>query len=106
MIILSILGTNPQQGTENRNPLPNPWGPPSTGSGSAPRTTGSAPNSAGVGATPGVLNSPAMQSLMQQMSEQPQLMQNFMSAPYTRAMFEAMSADPNLASNVIFTTNY
>lgn len=51
-------GSNPQQGSENRDPLPNPWAPSSGG------TAGSRPAQPRPGT--GVLNSPGMQSLMQQ----------------------------------------
>ncbi|XP_063708062.1 ubiquilin-1 [Culicoides brevitarsis] len=74
-------GENPQQGSENRAPLPNPWGS------SATQT----PN----------LNTPSAASLLQQMSDNPTLMQNMMNAPYTRSMLEAMQADPNMAANLI-----
>lgn len=84
-------GANPQQGTVNQEPLPNPWG------GGGGTGTGSA---AGTGAPAGILNSPPMQSLLSQMSENPQLMSNLMNAPYTRDMLQALSADPNLASEV------
>jgi ubiquilin len=66
--------------------LPNPWG------GSQQANTNRPPL--------GILNTPAMQSLLQQMSESPTLMQNMMNAPYTRNMLEAMQADPNMAANV------
>lgn len=66
--------TNPQQGTENRAPLPNPWG------GTAPAGVGDRPNPPGTGP----LNPPSVSSMMQQMAEHPQLMQNMMSAPYTQ----------------------
>lgn len=78
---------NPQQGSENREPLPNPWG---GGGGSQPNRP---PNN--------VLNTPAMQSLLQQMSENPEMMQNMMNAPYMRSMMEALSQDPNMAANLI-----
>ncbi|XP_055375305.1 ubiquilin-4 [Condylostylus longicornis] len=83
---------NPQQGTENRAPLPNPWS--SGGGGSGP---GNQP-------TPGVMNTPPMQSLLQQMSENPTLMQNLLNAPYTRSMMEAMASDPNLANQLLSTS--
>lgn len=83
-------GTNPQQGTENRDPLPNPWA----------RGGQQQSNTNPGGAPLGILNTPSMQSLMQQMSENPQLMQNMMNAPYTRNMLEALSADPQMAANV------
>lgn len=41
-----------------------------------------------------------MQSLLQQMGDNPSLMSNLMSAPYTRNMLEALAADPNMAANV------
>lgn len=84
-------GTNPQQGSENRNPLPNPWAPGQTGT-DAPSANNPPPN---------VLNTPAMQSLLQQMSENPSMMSNLLNAPYTRSMMEALAADPNMASSFL-----
>lgn len=81
---------NPQQGTENRNPLPNPWG--AANQGDNPSTDNPPPN---------VLNTPTMQSLLQQMGDNPSLMSNLMSAPYTRNMLEALAADPNMAANLM-----
>lgn len=81
---------NPQQGTENRNPLPNPWG----GNQSDNQSTTDNP-------PPNILNTPTMQSLLQQMGDNPSLMSNLMSAPYTRNMMEALSADPNMAANLM-----
>ncbi|XP_060515741.1 ubiquilin-1 isoform X2 [Cylas formicarius] len=77
---------NPQQ--ENREPLPNPW--------NRNASTGSTPNPT----TPGrnVMNSPPMASLLQQMSENPGLIQNMLSAPYTQSVLEALAADPNMAN--------
>lgn len=88
-LVDNSTGNNPQQGSENRDPLPNPW------------ATGQSGGAANNAAPSGILNSPAMQSLMQQMSENPSLMQNLMSAPYTRTMMESLAADPNMAANVI-----
>lgn len=42
-----------------------------------------------------------MSSLMQQMAENPQTVQNMMSAPYTQAMLQALSADPNMANRIL-----
>lgn len=42
-----------------------------------------------------------MQSLMQQISENPQLMQNMLSAPYMRSMMQSLSQNPEVASQVI-----
>lgn len=81
-------GNNPQQGTENREPLPNPWNP---------RNPDGTPNTT----QRPVANSPSMASLMQQMSENSDLMQNMMSAPYTQNVLEALAADPNMANAVM-----
>ncbi|XP_031638700.1 ubiquilin-1 [Contarinia nasturtii] len=86
-------GTNPQQGSENRDPLPNPWASRSGGNNRQQNSTNAAPQN--------ILNTPSMQSLMQQMSDNPTMMQNLMNAPYTRSMLEAMSADPQMAANLI-----
>lgn len=85
-------GPNPQQGAENRDPLPNPWAA-SGNNQQNPASPGNPPPS-------GILNTPSMQSLLQQMSDNPSLMQNMMNAPYMRSMFDAMSADPQMAASV------
>jgi len=81
---------NPQQGQENRDPLPNPWNQSQNDSGTGQQSQGR-----------GLLDSPGMQSLTAQMMENPQLMRNMLNAPYTRSMLEAMAADPAMASRVI-----
>lgn len=86
-LVDSGTGENPQAGSENREPLPNPWG------GSQSRQTPAPPAN--------VLNTPAMQSLLQQMSDNPSLMESMLNAPYTRSMMESLSQDPNLAANLI-----
>ncbi|EDV44553.1 uncharacterized protein Dana_GF20422 [Drosophila ananassae] len=104
-------GVNPQQGTENRNPLPNPWG--GGGTNTTTNGTGSgtgAGNAAGTGNRTGdlppnnVLNTPAMRSLLQQMADNPAMMQNLLNAPYTRSMMETMSQDPEMASRLLSTS--
>ncbi|XP_063055405.1 ubiquilin-4 [Engraulis encrasicolus] len=110
-------GVQPSR-TENREPLPNPWGPPNSGSGenrppgststptgtSTSGTTPSVSNPLGIDAGSlgnGMFNSPGMQSLMQQISENPQLMQNMLSAPYMRSMMQSLSQNPDIASQVL-----
>ncbi|CAB1334378.1 unnamed protein product [Coregonus sp. 'balchen'] len=121
----SALGGNLDSGvqpsrTENREPLPNPWGPPGTtpsesrGTGASTTTTtttssagGTAPsasnplgiNASGLGN--GGFGSPGMHSLMQQISENPQLMQNMLSAPYMRSMMQSLAQNPDLASQAM-----
>ncbi|XP_063982563.1 ubiquilin-1 [Diachasmimorpha longicaudata] len=108
----SESATNPQQGQENRDPLPNPWNPNSDSSapGTAPRPA--APGGLGglgslgglgglAGPGRGLLDSPGMQSLAAQMMENPQLMRNMLVAPYTRSILEAMADDPAIAESVL-----
>uniref|UniRef100_A0A8C2G9F6 Ubiquilin-4 n=1 Tax=Cyprinus carpio TaxID=7962 RepID=A0A8C2G9F6_CYPCA len=113
-------GVQPSR-TENREPLPNPWGPPdasaatttttsgtaTTTSSTTSSTTPSVSNPLGISSSSlgnGMFNSPGMQSLMQQISENPQLMQNMLSAPYMRTMMQSLSQNPDIASQV-FTNN-
>ncbi|XP_018601171.1 ubiquilin-4 [Scleropages formosus] len=109
-------GVQPSR-TENREPLPNPWGPPSatpseSGSGTGTSTSTSVPsgttpsvsnplgiNSASLGN--GIFSSPGMQSLLQQISENPQLMQNMLSAPYMRSMMQSLAQNPEIAAQVM-----
>lgn len=84
-------------GTENREPLPNPWGGRGNASGTGAASNPDLPPR-------GVLNTPAMQSLMQQMAENPSLMQNLLNAPYTRSMFDAMNQDPDMAARLLNTS--
>jgi ubiquilin len=42
-----------------------------------------------------------MQSLMQQMMENPQLMQNMLNAPYTQNMFQSLAQNPDMANSII-----
>ncbi|KFV96074.1 Ubiquilin-1, partial [Eurypyga helias] len=108
--------------TENRDPLPNPWAPPqsssqasttstsSSGEGSGSSTAGnstsgstgqsSAVPNLGPGLGAGMFNTPGMQSLLQQITENPQLMQNMLSAPYMRSMMQSLSQNPDLAVQV------
>ncbi|XP_077989399.1 ubiquilin-1-like [Glandiceps talaboti] len=134
-----------QQGTENVDPLPNPWAPAGQRSSTTPSTTQSSsssssstttttadtsdktttttttttptgssqsttsPSTGGMGGgfglpgfgTEGMFGTPGMQSVIQQISENPQLMQNMLQAPYMQSMMQAMTQNPSLASQVI-----
>uniref|UniRef100_A0A8U7NLB6 Ubiquilin 1 n=2 Tax=Corvus moneduloides TaxID=1196302 RepID=A0A8U7NLB6_CORMO len=114
----SAGGDNQLSRTENRDPLPNPWAPQSS-SQTSTRNTGpsgegssstNAENSTsgtmgqsstgpnlGPGLGAGMFNTPGMQSLLQQITENPQLMQNMLSAPYMRSMMQSLSQNPDLA---------
>lgn len=90
----NATGNNPQQGTENREPLPNPW---NSQSGGRNGTNTTAPTNRPRPA----INNPSMASLLQQMSENPDLMQNMLSAPYTQNILEALVNDPNMANALL-----
>jgi len=105
-------GPQQQQTSENAAPLPNPWG--SSGGNSAQSGTGGsgggATTAGGTGttanATSGVTgsalySSPGMRSLMQQMTENPQMMQNMLNAPYTQSMIQQLAQNPDMAANII-----
>lgn len=47
-----------------------------------------------------MFNSPEMQALLQQVSENPQLMQTVISAPYMRSMVQALAQNPDFAAQV------
>ncbi|XP_069584053.1 ubiquilin-4 [Ranitomeya imitator] len=103
--------------TENREPLPNPWNPSSPqsqpptseggGTSSGSTTSQSAPtvsnpfgiNAASLGT--GMFNSPEMQGLLQQISENPQLIQSMISAPYMRTMMQTLSQNPDFAAQMM-----
>ncbi|KAK6494335.1 ubiquilin-1-like isoform X2 [Huso huso] len=95
---LAAGGSQPSR-TENRDPLPNPWAPPAASSqtSSSASTTTAAP-SPGLG---GMFNTPGMQSLLQQITENPQLMQNMLSAPYMRSMMNSLSHNPDVAAQMM-----
>nr|BAC33365.1 unnamed protein product [Mus musculus] len=116
----SAEGTQPSR-TENRDPLPNPWAPQTSQSSPASGTTGSTTNTmstsggtatstpagqstSGPSLVPGagasMFNTPGMQSLLQQITENPQLMQNMLSAPYMRSMLQSLSQNPDLAAQM------
>ena len=47
-----------------------------------------------------MFNSSEMQALLQQISENPQLMQNVISAPYMRTMMQTLAQNPDFAAQV------
>lgn len=96
------------QGTENRNPLPNPWAPGggSAGSGGSTGTADGGSTTGGTGSglgTSSMFGTPGMQSVMRQLAEDPSLMQNMMTAPYMQNMLQVMAANPDMASQVLAT---
>ncbi|XP_042189413.1 ubiquilin-4 isoform X3 [Callorhinchus milii] len=106
-------GGNQPLRTENRDPLPNPWAPPPSSSQSSTTNTSTSTSGSGTTSQPtmpglgaglggsGMFNTPGMQSLLQQITENPQLMQNMLSAPYMRSMMQSLSQNPDLASQIM-----
>ncbi|OPJ82335.1 ubiquilin-1 isoform B [Patagioenas fasciata monilis] len=120
----STGGDSQPSRTENRDPLPNPWAPQSSSQTSTTNTstTGESGNSSSAGnstsdSTGQSSTAPnlgpglgGMQSLLQQITENPQLMQNMLSAPYMRSMMQSLSQNPDLAvqmmlNNPLFAGN-
>ncbi|KAK6492981.1 ubiquilin-1-like [Huso huso] len=110
---LAAGGSQPSR-TENRDPLPNPWAPPAESSQTTPSATSSSASTATAAPSPaqgpslpnlgaGMFNTPGMQSLLQQITENPQLMQNMLSAPYMRSMMNSLSHNPDLAAQMMLT---
>ncbi|OBS57503.1 hypothetical protein A6R68_11371 [Neotoma lepida] len=111
-------GTQPSR-TENRDPLPNPWAPPPATQSSPTTTTttssGSVSGTSSTSTTSGntvaaanyvasIFSTPGMQSLLQQITENPQLIQNMLSAPYMRNMMQSLSQNPDLAAQMMMSS--
>ncbi|XP_023658846.2 ubiquilin-1 [Paramormyrops kingsleyae] len=105
----SSSGSQPSR-TENRDPLPNPWAPAAASASSTPPPTAAPPPAAAPASTTAILgpamgagmfNTPGMQSLLQQITDNPQLMQNMLSAPYMRSLMSSLSQNPDLAAQMI-----
>lgn len=109
-------GSQPSR-TENRDPLPNPW---AAGTQSSPTNTtttsshsmpGCSSSSTTLGNTmaaanyvASVFSTPGMQNLLQQITENPQLIQNMLSAPYMRSMMQSLSQNPDLAAQMMMSS--
>ncbi|RMX38963.1 hypothetical protein pdam_00022506 [Pocillopora damicornis] len=85
--VTSNQSSNPQQGTENTSPLPNPWSAtPQPSQPLVPQT--STPSSASMATTTPVSSNPA-------------LFQNMMQSPYMHDMMERMLQNPELMASMI-----
>lgn len=111
---------NPQQGVENREPLPNPW------AASPANSATSVGNNIGGGTPGGGNNNPAAapglgglgglgggggtSNIMQQMMQNMGGMQNLLNTPYTQNLLESLVGNPDLAqqlmgANPLFANN-
>ncbi|KAG5441472.1 Ubiquilin-1 [Clonorchis sinensis] len=85
-------------------PMPNPWAPSSASSGSAGGATTTGPTTTPVsGAPPNADNTNVMQTMLNQLVSQPELVSNAFQVPYVQAMLEAMSADPTVMENLLMS---
>lgn len=85
-----------QQGTENRDPLPNPWAPSGTQTGSS----GPQQSPLSGGTSDNLLNSRGMQSMFQQLTDNPQLFQNLNSS-FLQSITQTLAANPELTASMI-----
>ena len=117
---------NRQAGTENTEPLPNPWAPrsasASTTSTSTTTTTTTTTNtqpfnpfsamggssSSASAANPfasmsgaGLWNTPGMQSYLQQISQNPRLMESIVNTPYMQSITQTLASNPELTRQIM-----
>uniref|UniRef100_A0A8C7SW17 Ubiquilin-4 n=1 Tax=Oncorhynchus mykiss TaxID=8022 RepID=A0A8C7SW17_ONCMY len=93
---------------ENGDPLANPWVPPASTDTATPTTTPTLSSNGpqttlhnlGPAMGAAMANSPGMQSLLQQITENPTLMHNMLSAPYMRSLLNSLSQNPDLAAQM------
>jgi ubiquilin len=97
----STAASGQPQGQENREPLPNPWSPstPAPATSTTSGGAGTATSMPSLGA--GMLNSPAMQSMLQQLLANPQMTTNVMQSPYMQTMLQTMSSNPEVARQML-----
>lgn len=124
---------NRQAGTENTDPLPNPWAPrtnSSTTSTSSTTTTTTTTTTTSAntqppmfnpfsamagGATPasnpfsnvaggagnGLWNTPGMQSYLQQITQNPRLMESIINTPYMQSITQTLASNPDLSRQIM-----
>jgi len=107
---------NPQRGTENLTPLPNPWGggattASSTSSSTTPNpfslfsanagTNNSTSTTGNTNTTNSILNNPSMQNLLSQVNSDPNMQSNMMSSPFMQQMMNQMMSNPQMLSSIM-----
>ncbi|KAJ8380897.1 hypothetical protein SKAU_G00016750 [Synaphobranchus kaupii] len=102
----SSSSTAPSSRRENRDPLPTSGAPPTSSTTRPATPTSSAPTSSSVppnvgSILGGMLSTPGMQALLQQMTENPQLMHSMLSAPYIQSLMHSLSQNPDLAAQMM-----
>lgn len=102
---------NQQTRTENRDPLPNPWAPRSQQSSGGGTSSGDDKSSSnlpppspfpGVGSSmSNLMGTPGFESLLQQLRDNPQLVQSAVSSPFMQSVMQSMASNPELANQLI-----
>lgn len=90
-----------QTGVENRDPLPNPWAPrgSTTGTGQTTGTTPSTDNTTPSSAGP--FNIPGMPNLMAQMRDNSSIMETLTQSPFMRQMMSHMVSNPDMLQQMM-----
>lgn len=91
-LVDNTSANNPQQGRENIEPLPNPWSPQS------PRATTPSATNTSTSRTEG-------SNLMDQIVENPAVIESIMSSSEMQSIFESLSRNPSLTENLLTTTS-
>lgn len=98
---------NPQQGTENRDPLPNPWSPPPRNA-TTPRATDAPAAPANPAAASsmfsnmsGLLSGNSVSNSLQQLTENPELMRQIMTSPALQQIMQTMMQNSALMQQAI-----
>jgi hypothetical protein len=94
-----------QAGTENTDPLPNPWAP-RTSTTSTSSTTSTTATTTTTANTPnntagGLWGTPGMQSYMQQISQNPRLMESIINTPYMQTITQSLATNPELTHQIM-----
>ncbi len=111
---------NRQAGTENTDPLPNPWAQrsgntqtstssSSTSSSSTTTTTTTTTTSSSSTTPPnpfsglggGLWNTPGMQSYLQQITQNPRLMESIVNTPYMQSITQSLASNPELTRQIM-----
>lgn len=97
-LMRNLDGTNPMEGTTTFTTLPTMF---TTFQEPAISSMTSKMQEAQKSEPGNLFNNPQMSSLLQQMVENPQAMQNMLQAPYTQTVLQALQADPTMSSAII-----
>lgn len=90
-LVDNTSANNPQQGRENTEPLPNPWSPQSQRTSTTTPTTN----------TSSTRTPPSMTNFLQQMTDNPAVLQDMLSSPAVHSMMQTIASNPTLAETLL-----